>query len=53
MRLRVGLALIMMLAMAKGHIVERRKDLMQSLVKSSFPMPRGVKAHPSGRLHNL
>ena len=33
MNLRVGLALIVMLAMAKGHIVEGRKDLMRSLVK--------------------
>jgi hypothetical protein len=41
MNLKVGPALIVMLAMAKGHIVEGRKDLMRSLVKSSYLIPKG------------
>jgi len=41
MRLKVELTLIVMLAMAKGHIVEGRKDFMRSLVKSSYLIPKG------------
>ena len=35
MKLRCGLALLVMLAMALGRVKEKRKEMMRSLVKAA------------------